>query len=140
MSMKKYARVVAGQVDNIYETANPITDEFPADQVWVDVSALPKIDYSWNAVNTDGVWTFTDSDMWGQPTLLAIRMRNERVTRFDKVNFTLASSALVQKVELGLATPAEEAALLAYKQFFIEMSQVNKQPGYPLSVIWPEVP
>jgi hypothetical protein len=67
-------------------------------------------------------------------------MRNERVTRFDKVNFTLASSALVQKVELGLATPAEEAALLAYKQFFIEMSQVNKQPGYPLNVIWPEVP
>jgi hypothetical protein len=106
----------------------------------VDVSALPKIDYSWNAVNTDGVWTFTDSDMWHQPSSLAVKMRNERMTRFDQVNFTLASSALVQKVELGLATPAEEAALLEYKQFFIAMSNVNKQPGYPLTVTWPEVP
>ena len=39
-------------------------------------------------------------------------------------------TAMVQKVELGLATPAEEAALLEYKQFFIAMSNVNKQPGY----------
>lgn len=138
--MKKYARVVAGKVDNIFETANPITDEFPADQVWVDVSALTKIDYSWNAVNTDGVWTFTDSDMWGQPSSLAMQMRSERTNRFDKVSTTLTSSALVQKVELGLATPAEEAALLAYKQFFIAMSEVNKQPGYPLSVAWPQIP
>ncbi|WP_064120762.1 tail fiber assembly protein [Pseudomonas fluorescens] len=138
--MKKYARVVAGKVDNIFETANPITDEFPADQVWVDVSALPKIDYSWNAVNTDGVWTFTDSDMWGQPSLLAIQLRNARTNRLDKANTTLATSALVQKVELGLATPAEETALLEYKQFFIALSNVNKQPGYPLTVTWPEVP
>jgi hypothetical protein len=74
--------------------------------------------------------------MWGQPSSLAIQMRNERAIRFDKVNATLASSALVQKVELGLATPAEEAALLEYKQFFIAMSNVNKQP----TVSWPQVP
>jgi len=34
--MKKYARVVEGKVDNIFETANPITEEFPANQVCLD--------------------------------------------------------------------------------------------------------
>ncbi|MGY2277461.1 tail fiber assembly protein [Pseudomonas monsensis] len=64
-------------------------------------------------------------------------MRNARTNRLDKANTTLATSALVQKVELGLATPAEKAALLEYKQFFIDLSNVNKQPGYPLTVNWP---
>jgi hypothetical protein len=140
MTMKKYVRVVDGKVDNIFETDNPITDEFPSNQVWVDVTALPKIDYSWNAVNTDGVWTFTDSDMWGQPSQLSNQLRSARTPRLERANSTLASSALAYKVELGLATPADEAALLAYKQFFIDMSNVNKQPGYPLTVTWPEVP
>ena len=140
MTMKKYARVVSGKVDNIFETNNPITEEFPSDQVWVDVSALPKIDYSWNAVNTDGAWTFSDSDPWGQPSWLSIQLRSERAPRLDRANATLASTALPYKVELGLATPADEAGLLAYKQFFIDMSNVNKQPGYPLTVTWPELP
>lgn len=138
--MKKYVRVVNGKVDNIFETANPINEEFPADQVWVDVSALPKIDYSWNAVNNDGVWTFTDSDMWGQPSELSNHLRSAREPRLARANASLVASALPYKVELGLATPADEAALLAYQQFFIDMSNVNKQPGYPLSVTWPEVP
>ncbi|MFD2882857.1 tail fiber assembly protein [Pseudomonas lini] len=137
---KKYVRVVDGKVDNIFETNNPITEEFPSDQVWVDVTALPKIDYSWNAVNTNGVWTFTDSDPWGQQSALAIQLRSARMPRIERANATLASTALAYKVELGLATPADEAGLLAYKQFFIDMSNVNKQPGYPLTVTWPEVP
>jgi hypothetical protein len=140
MTMKKYVRVVDGKVDNIFETNNPITDDFPASQVWVDVTALPKIDYSWNAVNTDGVWTFTDSDMWGQPSQLSMQLRAERSRRFDRVNATLVATALEQKVELGLATPADIAGLQAYKQFFVDMSNVNKQPGYPLAITWPEVP
>ncbi|PNA05742.1 MULTISPECIES: tail fiber assembly protein [unclassified Pseudomonas] len=138
--MKKYVRVVDGKVDNIFETNNPITDDFPASQVWVDVTALPKIDYSWNAVNTDGVWTFTDSDMWGQPSQLSMQLRAERSRRFDRVNATLLATALEQKVELGLATPADIAGLQAYKQFFVDMSNVNKQLGYPLAITWPEVP
>ncbi|MBZ9780503.1 tail fiber assembly protein [Pseudomonas sp. REP124] len=138
--MKKYARVVDGQVDNIFETSNPITEEFPTDQVWVDVTALPRIDYSWNAVNTDGVWTFTDSNPWAQPSELAWQMRMAREQRYLKVNTTLDSTALQYKVDLGVATAADEAALLAYKQFFIDMSSVNKQPGYPLTVTWPEIP
>jgi hypothetical protein len=138
--MKKYVRVVDGKVDNIFETNNPITDEFPSSQVWVDVTALPRIDYSWNAVNTDGVWTFTDSDMWGQPSPLSTQLRYARVRLLERVNGTLDTTALAYKVELGLGTPADVAALQAYKQFFIDLSNVHKQPGYPLDFTWPVAP
>jgi len=138
--MKKYARVVDGKVDNIFETNNPITDDFPSSQVWVDVTALPKIDYSWNAVNTDGVWTFTDSDMWGQPSQLSNQLRYARARLVERANGSLDSSALAYKVDLGLGTPADVAALQAYKQFFVDLSNVNKQPGFPLTITWPELP
>lgn len=139
MNMKKYARIVNGKVDNIFETVNPITDEFPSDQLWVEVtgSSSNQVDYSYSAVNTDGVWTFNSGFPWPQSPL-GEQLRNEKVQRLDKVTASAESTALQFKVDLGLATAAEEAYLLAYKQFCVAFQQVNKQPDFPLTIVWPE--
>ncbi|TVT82392.1 tail fiber assembly protein [Pseudomonas sp. H3(2019)] len=136
--MKKYVRIAQGKVDNIYETNNPITEEFPADQLWVEVTANTQVDYSWNAVNTDGVWAFSFDFPW-QPSPLSEQLRYEKTKRLDKANARLTATALPFKIELGIATPADEAYLLAHKQFCIALSNVNKQPGFPVTINWPEL-
>ncbi|WP_432218756.1 tail fiber assembly protein [Pseudomonas kribbensis] len=139
--MKKYARIVGGKVDNLFETNNPIQEEFPADQLWVDVTSLStnQIDYDSTAVNNDGVWTFSAPDPT-MPSWLSVRLNNERNTRLAKLNDRLTATALPFKVELGIATDADKAYLRAHKQFCIDLSNVNKQPGYPLTVVWPPLP
>jgi hypothetical protein len=141
MSMKKYARVVDGKVDNIYETVNPITEEFPADQLWIDVAgkSSAEVDYDYNAVNTDGLWSFNSGFPWPQ-TALAEQMRIEKGRRLDSVMTQVASSGLQFKVDLGVATAAEQAYLIAFKEYCVAFTQVNKQPAFPLSIVWPELP
>ncbi|WP_225970846.1 tail fiber assembly protein [Pseudomonas fluorescens] len=140
MNMKKYARVVDGKVDNIYETVNPISEEFPVDQLWIDVTgkSSAEIDYDYVAVNTGGVWSFNSGFPWPQ-TALGEQMRIEKARRLDNVMTGVASSGLQFKVDLGVATAAEQAYLLAFKEYCIAFTQVNKQPGFPLSIVWPEV-
>ena len=93
--MKKYARVVEGKVDNIFETANPITEEFPASQVWVDVSALPKINYSWNAVNTDGVEPLAHpAAVLGD---VALRLRDDIASEPDQREASQRSAPAVER-------------------------------------------
>jgi Caudovirales tail fibre assembly protein, lambda gpK len=139
VSMRKFARIVQGKVDNIYETNNDITQEFPAGEFWIEVPQGALIDYDFNAINTDGVWAFNSGFPWPQ-TALADKIRYEKSSRLDKVNARLASTALQYKVDLGIATPADEAYLLAHKQFCIAMTEVNKQPGFPTTINWPELP
>jgi hypothetical protein len=141
MNMKKYARVVDGKVDNLYETVNPITDEFPADQLWVDItgSSSNQVDYGYNAVNSDGLWSFNSGFPWPQ-SALGEQMRNEKIKRLDNVMTSVASSGLQFKVDLGVATAAEQAYLIAFKEYCIAFTQVNKQPDFPLTIVWPELP
>ncbi|KWT89366.1 phage tail fiber assembly protein [Variovorax sp. WDL1] len=47
---------------------------------------------------------------------------------------------LQDAVDLGDASPAEEAALVAWKQYRVKLNRINQQPGYPGSVTWPEAP
>ncbi|AZE40611.1 hypothetical protein C4K05_1252 [Pseudomonas chlororaphis subsp. aureofaciens] len=44
------------------------------------------------------------------------------------------------KLDLGVTTLADEALLLAYKQYYIAVSEVKNQSGYPHSVNWPAAP
>lgn len=136
--MKKYARIVDGLVDNIYETNNPITEEFPAGQFWVEVVGDTTIDYSYKAINTNGVWSFDGSPYWQSE--LGNQLRRERAARLEKVTNSVAATALLAKIDLGIATAADQAYLQAYKQYCVAFSEVNKQPGYPLTIVWPARP
>ncbi|WP_191485383.1 tail fiber assembly protein [Pseudomonas sp. FEN] len=131
--MKKYVRITDGKVDNIYETHNDITQEFPDGGLWVAVSEDDWVDYGFDAVNTDGVWTFS-----GMPAKTEAGFGKQ--TRLDKAYGQLSRTALQYKVELGLATPADQAFLLAQKQYIVALSEINKQPGFPATINWPLAP
>jgi len=59
--------------------------------------------------------------------------------RFDEAARWLDFNPLQYKLDLGVATPAEEAALVAYKQYFIALSEVKNNAVFP-QIIWPVAP
>lgn len=52
----------------------------------------------------------------------------------------LRLAPLQDAVDLGLATDAEAAQLLAWKGYRVELSRITEQEGYPSVVAWPEPP
>ncbi len=42
--------------------------------------------------------------------------------------------------DLGMATETEQAALLAWKKFRIDVNRVDQQAGWPRAINWPEEP
>ena len=53
---------------------------------------------------------------------------------------TRAIAPLQDAVDLGMATEAEEAALLEWKKYRVLLNRVEQQEGYPSSVEWPAMP
>ena len=47
---------------------------------------------------------------------------------------------LEDAADIGEASEEEQAALLAWKRYRIDLSRVSQQPGYPLSFKWPTSP
>ena len=50
---------------------------------------------------------------------------------------TTFMAPLQDAVDIGEATPEEEAQLLAYKKYRVALNRVKNQKGYPKSVEWP---
>ncbi|PZW76592.1 virus tail fiber assembly protein lambda gpK [Pseudomonas sp. 2848] len=48
--------------------------------------------------------------------------------------------ALQDAVDLGEATPEEEAKLLEWKRYRIALIRAPNQPGYPTEIDWPAPP
>ena len=59
--------------------------------------------------------------------------------RFDAAERWLMFNPLQYKSDLGIATPADESALIAYKQYFVAVSQVTEQNTFP-TINWPVAP
>ena len=60
-------------------------------------------------------------------------------------NALLAAAALRidplnDAVELGDATPAEVAALKAWRQYRVALNRIEQQAGFPAAVDWPKAP
>ena len=62
------------------------------------------------------------------------------VARASNNRLVLTYNPFDYKKDLGIATPDEEAALLAFKQYVIAVCDYKNQPGYPYTIIWPTVP
>lgn len=68
------------------------------------------------------------------------RFTNGRLQqRFDQAKQWLTFNPLHYKVDLGLATPEEEAALVAFKQYYVAVSEVTNQNTFP-QIDWPVAP
>ncbi|KAF1040296.1 MAG: hypothetical protein GAK35_03550 [Herbaspirillum frisingense] len=52
----------------------------------------------------------------------------------------LRIAPLADAKDLGEATPDEDAALTAWKQYRVALNRVTKQETYPQTVVWPDPP
>lgn len=133
--MNLYALVEYSKVTQLRESE--VIPDAPASPTsfWVDVTGNSEILVGWSATFNE-VWTFTppsDEDL-----------RNEaEQQKWQLLNFAanwLLLNSLQFKVDLGVASAADEAQLLAHKQYSIAVSDIDKQPGYPANIVWPVAP
>ncbi|MDN3220328.1 MULTISPECIES: tail fiber assembly protein [Pseudomonas] len=102
---------------------------------WIDVTGNNTVQVGWKADYVGG-WVF--SELTHQDYLnLAVRNTNQL---FSAASSWLVFNPLQYKLDLGVATPADEAALLAYKQYYVAISDVKNQSGYPQTINWPVAP
>ncbi|AIS14658.1 Caudovirales tail fiber assembly protein [Pseudomonas chlororaphis subsp. aurantiaca] len=114
----------------------PTTYPEGASGIWVDVTGNTTVQVGWKALNLTGEWIFSEptyQDYVDEITRHMESLLSEAVS-------WLRLNPLQYKVDLGVATPADEALLLAYKQYYIAVSEVKNQSGYPHSVNWPAAP
>lgn len=69
---------------------------------------------------------------------LLAQVQAELARRRSEANDMVAT--LQDAVEMGDASPDEEAAYLAWREYRVLLLRVPKQPGYPGTVDWPVAP
>ncbi len=74
-----------------------------------------------------------------EPSELERAIKGRLQERFDKVEQWLKFNPLQYKVDLAVATPAEEAKLRAIKQYYLDVCDTTNQNTFP-EVIWPIAP
>jgi hypothetical protein len=133
--MNLYALVEYSKVTQLKESE--VIPDAPASPTsfWVDVTGNSEIRVGWSATFNE-VWTFTP------PSDEELRNEAEQ-QKWQLLNFAanwLLLNSLQFKVDLGVASAADEAQLLAHKQYSIAVSDIDKQPGYPANIVWPVAP
>jgi len=126
-----YARIYEGAVVELFSTDGDIAEMFHPDLVWVDVTATnPKPEVGW----------LYDGENFAPPpgpSPEEITARNT-MTRDSLLAMATARIAPLQDaVDLGMATPDEEAALLAWKRYRVALNRLDMTQN---PVAWPEAP
>ena len=136
--MNRYALIESVYKQN-YSVVVQLVDseEYPVvPGSWIDVPQDAAVQVGWLAQFATFGWVFTEPAFEDYVRLATARMQQ----RFDGAAQWLTFNPLQYKVDIGVATPADEAALLAYKQYVVSVSEVKNQPGYPATINWPVAP
>jgi len=106
---------------------------------WVDATDYPGVQVGWKG--TTSGYPYTDwvlSELTYQEYVdLATKQIQDLLT--VAVNW-LKVNPLQYKLDLGVASPEEQTLLQAYKQYYVDVADVNKQSGYPSAINWPAAP
>ncbi|MFJ2389893.1 MULTISPECIES: tail fiber assembly protein [Pseudomonas] len=104
---------------------------------WVDITNNTAVQVGWKASTVNFVdWVFSEltyQDHADEATAKKLELLSAAVN-------WLKLNPLQYSIDLGVATPEEEALLLAYKQFYVGVARVEKQSGYPYTINWPVAP
>jgi hypothetical protein len=141
--MKKYVFI---EMSNIAAYSKAVMIQVSEDQPvinppgiaggWYGFAIDTVVQVGWKATYGANGWEFSE------PTY---QDHVDQVTLFVRQRLGVAAGWLDinpvnYKVNLGVATPEEEAAWLAYQQYYIAVSDVKKQAGYPYTIDWPVAP
>lgn len=102
---------------------------------WRDITgndtAQPGMKITWGPTGEE----YAETTLPEQQLITTGRMQQ----RFDAAERWLMFNPLQYKSDLGIATPADESALIAYKQYFVAVSDVTEQNTFPM-INWPVAP
>ena len=103
---------------------------------WLWVPENTTVQLGWIARNGATGTTFTAPTAEEQIAIAVFRTRALLLAALDWT----PRHALQYKVDLGVATSADQALLLAFKQYVIALDEVKNQAGYPTQITWPIAP
>ncbi|MGE8189524.1 tail fiber assembly protein [Pseudomonas sp. NPDC086278] len=135
--MALYAKIeFSNVVTQLLETDQGKPADSPPWFQWVDVTGVADIGLGYRATYMYPGWTFT------KPTEQALRndAEGKRIQLLNAAVTWLLNNPVHYKVDIGVASPAEEALTLAYKQYFVAVSEVAQQPDFPFTINWPVAP
>lgn len=129
-----------------------VADESPLEQGvflipggCIEIPPPPHIEGEFRAM-VDGAWKYFDivqAPTEGEEAPLSHEQLAAKALAYR--DFLLSVSALriaplQDAADLGIATPEEEASLLAWKQCRVNLSRIEQQAGFPDSIEWPVAP
>ncbi|WP_409317608.1 tail fiber assembly protein [Pseudomonas sp. KCJK9016] len=103
---------------------------------WIETSVDTIVQVGWKAEYTGNGWAFSEPTYQDQVDIVTNRIR----FLVGAAEGWLMMNPLQYKQDLGIATPEEEASLLAFKQYYVAVCDAKKQSGYPYTVEWPVAP
>ncbi|KIP96914.1 tail fiber assembly protein [Pseudomonas fluorescens] len=126
--------VVVQVVDTDSYTSPPVPDGSIG--FWLRVAENTVVQVGWISRNSASGPTFTAPTHDDQIAIAAGRVRMLLLAALD----WLPHHTLQYKLELGVASPAEQVLLLTFKQYVIALDEVKNQAGYPTEISWPIAP
>lgn len=113
-----------------------LTDEDPEgrfhpDLIWVTCDSSVMVGWSYVA----GAFAPPPAPSIGD-LLLDVREKQQALMQLAGA----AIAPLQDASDLGEATQAEQARLIAWKRYRVELNRIEQQSGYPQAVVWPTVP
>lgn len=140
-TMRRYGRVDQDRIVEFFETDGDISQMFHPSIIWAEVTNNPEVQLGWVATKTDGVWTFAEY-VPPPPTEqeLIAKAQQQKWQLLNNGAYWLLLNSFQYKADTGVATPEEQAQLLAHKEYSIAVSDIDKQPGYPANIVWPTAP
>ena len=117
-------------------------DEFPQftppgpSGYWIEVSIDTPVQVGWKGNYIGNGWVFTELTYQDNVDVLVIQVRQ----RLTQAASWLTVNPLQYKLDLGLASTSETELLLAYKQYYVAVSEIKNQSGYPYTINWPVAP
>lgn len=138
--MKKYARICDGEVQELFSTDGDITQMFHPDIIWSDITDLePEPVVGWSAVKSGDDWVLappvvvppTDEEMKAS----AMQQRDFRLSIANDTTAGMADAFVADLLE-----PPDVAKFKAFAAYKLALNKIDKQPGYPGEIVWPDYP
>lgn len=103
---------------------------FHPDFIWVEIpeEVVAEVGYAYAA---------------GQFTAPVVVVDPEQIlrTRDDLLaQAAIRIAPLQDAADIGIATPEEEASLLLWKRYRVDLNRIQLQPGFPDTFTWPQPP
>lgn len=133
--MAIYARLEECKVMEVFETDADIMQMFHPSLVWVEVPDGVPVEQNW--VYADGAFSApalivpTEEEL----KIAALSTRNHLLSAADDATAGMADAYIA-----GLLSDVDTETFKSFAAYKLALNKIDKQPGYPADIKWPDSP